>query len=394
MGSVIFVHGTGVRGESYKESFKLIQRKLDGHAPGWTAIECLWGDELGVKLHLQGKSVPNYPHRPAEDDELMRWWRLYQDPQCELRELAATEADKALAPPGQKTAWQALDEKIRAFAPSASLRDRLAGVDLESFRPRAAKQVLESEEYKDAVMRAGRYPGHFRRMVARAVFAMMTIEAAEKGIAAAPAKTRDEILALAVQELGGEDMGVRDLGKFVSGGLRSIANIFKANVGATALYSGALSRGKITDKSLPAAGDILLYQVRGGKIRGFIKSVIAKADPPIYLLAHSLGGIACVDLLAEERLPVSGLITAGSQAPLLYEMNALYSLEDGQRLRPDFPAWLNFYDPNDLLSYKGEDVFPNRVKDVEIASRQPFPQAHSAYWRHELLWEEISKFLR
>ena len=87
MGSIIYVHGTGVRHDDYKKSFRLIQRKIERHVPGWTAIDCLWGDPHGVKLHLQGKSVPDYPGKPAEHDELMRWWRLYQDPLSELREL-------------------------------------------------------------------------------------------------------------------------------------------------------------------------------------------------------------------------------------------------------------------------------------------------------------------
>jgi hypothetical protein len=391
MGSIIYVHGTGVRQPGYGKDCELIRKKL---APGWTLVECPWGDAHGVKLHLQGQSVPDYPAQPAEQDELMRWWRLYQDPLCELRELAALDADQVWLAPGQEAAWQTLAKTIASFAPSEALRERIAECGLDSFWKEAAGRVRRSDEYEEAIERAGPYPGHFRRAFARAVFATASAAAAETGRAVASGSVRDEIVDLVVRELGGDDLGVRDLGKAALGAIKSVGNIFGAGVGATAMYTGVFSRARITDKSLPAAGDILLYQTRGQKIRDFIKSKIKGAAPPIYLLAHSLGGIACVDLLALDPLPVAGLITAGSQAPLLYEMNALVSLEEGAPLPAFFPQrWLNFYDPNDLLSYAGEKVFPNRVKDVPIHSRQPFPQAHSAYWREPKLWEAISSFL-
>ena len=45
------------------------------------------------------------------------------------------------------------------------------------------------------------------------------------------------------------------------------------------------------------AGDILLYQSRGHDIRAFIEEKLQHAEPPVTIVAHSLGGIACVDLL-------------------------------------------------------------------------------------------------
>jgi hypothetical protein len=396
MSSVIFIHGTGVRGKDYDESFDLIRRELDRRARGWTAIECRWGDKHGVKLHLQGKSVPDYPNKPAECDELMRWWRLHQDPLSELRELAAMEEGREYVAPGQQAAWKTLDQAIRAYKPKADATALLDECGLAAHWDEAAREVVASDEYRDAVERSGSHPGYFRRAFARAVYA----RAVARISVAPPGDMRDRLIAAVVRELGGEDAGVRDLGKAALGGLKSVWNIFKANLGATAAYTGVLSRGTITDKSLPAAGDILLYQARGEKIKQFIKAAIESAPPPVYLLAHSLGGIACVDLLVEEPLGVAGLVTAGSQAPLLYEMNALVSLADGALLPRHFPRWLNFYDPNDLLSYKAEAVFPKRadgaanpVRDFEVRSRQPFPQSHGAYWRESKLWEEITRFL-
>jgi hypothetical protein len=88
-----------------------------------------------------------------------------------------------------------------------------------------------------------------------------------------------------------------------------------------------------------------------------------------------------VDLLVEQPdLPVAKLITVGSQAPLLYEMGALPSLQPPATLPAGFPDWVNVYDPRDLLAFVGRPVFGGKVTDTAVDSRQPFPYAHSAYW--------------
>ncbi len=111
------------------------------------------------------------------------------------------------------------------------------------------------------------------------------------------------------------------------------------------------------------------------------------------LLAHSLGGVACVDLLVKEHIEsVSLLITVGSQAPFLYEIGALNSLLYGERLPKNFPPWLNIYDQRDLLSYICGPVFPRTetpLWDVPVDSKQPFPRAHSAYWTNVAVWKTI-----
>ena len=102
-----------------------------------------------------------------------------------------------------------------------------------------------------------------------------------------------------------------------------------------------------------------------------------------------------MDLLIEE--PCEGvelLVTAGSQAPFLYEIGALQSLATGQPLPERFPRWLNLYDRRDFLSYVGEKVFPGRVRDVEVNNRQPFPESHSAYWTNPAVWDAIFRELK
>ena len=116
----------------------------------------------------------------------------------------------------------------------------------------------------------------------------------------------------------------------------------------------------------------------------------------VTVLAHSLGGVACVDLLAMEDLDgrVDQLITVGSQAPFFYECGALASVEHPKTLPGHFPRrWLNIYDPWDLLAYRAAKVFPQHASDVEVSNGQPFPFAHSAYWSNSKVWDAIGTWL-
>ncbi|WP_327002448.1 hypothetical protein OHA72_46200 [Dactylosporangium sp. NBC_01737] len=108
----------------------------------------------------------------------------------------------------------------------------------------------------------------------------------------------------------------------------SLARPFKGVAARAATRLVDRRRGAISDLTNPAAGDILLYQARGEHIRAAIRQAIAdtRADR-VTLLAHSLGGIAAVDLLVMEDIPeVDRLVTVGSQAP--------YSLRDRRAHQP------------------------------------------------------------
>ena len=59
------------------------------------------------------------------------------------------------------------------------------------------------------------------------------------------------------------------------------------------------------------------------------------------------------------------------------------------KLPSNFPEWLNIYDRNDFLSYVGEEIFPGKIKDVEVKSQQPFLQAHGAYWKNDKVYDTI-----
>ena len=121
------------------------------------------------------------------------------------------------------------------------------------------------------------------------------------------------------------------------------------------------------------------------------------------LLGHSLGGIACVDLLVyeedlQDKVPL--LVTVGSQAPFLYELNALPSRAYGEELPKHFvQRWVNIYDPRDFLSYKIEGLFtaeteaPPTFQDEEVDNRLRFPDSHGGYWANEATWKVVAREL-
>lgn len=76
----------------------------------------------------------------------------------------------------------------------------------------------------------------------------------------------------------------------------------------------------------------------------------------------------------------------------MHEIGSLSSLKLGEKLREGFPRWLNVFDRNDFLSFFASRIFPNAI-DFEVASGQPFPESHSAYFGNEVVWTRIRSFI-
>ncbi|MBX7222620.1 MAG: hypothetical protein K1Y36_21920 [Blastocatellia bacterium] len=409
MGYIVFVHGTGVREESYLGSLKQIQTKLEQlkkkhpELGSWNVAECLWGDELGAKLNLNGKSLPDYQGTATRQQpgEIMQWWQLYQDPELELRVWEASEPAPDFGPPTVAPKWKAYDAKLKAYRPSSEVQEVLTTFSLTDDWQLAWEEVVHPDRVYQQAVQTVTSEQDFQaltRLVLRAVMAQATIQSQKAGRAAPPAVSRDEVIRKMAEEIAVPIMGLRTWlaaqANKTAGAWHKTTEAVKASVGLALAYSGMVSRDTITDKTFRFGGDILLYQARGQKIRAYITSQLAGLDEPVVLFAHSLGGIACVDLLVETSQPqVAGLITVGSQAPLLYEMNCLTSLEAGLRLPDHFPPWLNLYDVCDLLSYPAAGVFPERVQDHQLNSGLPYMQAHSAYWGEPEVWNRIAHFL-
>ncbi len=384
MTNIIFVHGTGVREVSYLHSLERVSRQL-ADRPDLEIHPCYWG-ALGAELHRGGASIPSY-EKPPDDDrdrEVELWGLLYEDSLYELRLLSLRQGERRRGlgiPPGQQLAQTA-----REFEPDAGLVEKLRRAGLEETFLEARTAITESRIFREALKHAPVALAEYRTAIAKALVAEALARSKpdyELGEQRIEAGLREEIVDLLIDALGG--------GERAFGWLKEKAGGLLARAGTR--YASR-HRSWLTDASTPAGGDVMLYQARGEKIRGLIRKRLKEFEAPVVLLAHSLGGIACVELLIAEPLGVELLVTVGSQVPFLYEIGALRSLEVGAELPENFPPWLNIYDQRDFLSYIGAGVFPGQVKDVEVDNRQPFPAAHSSYWENPEVWAAIDGALK
>jgi len=390
MGSIVFIHGTGVRLHSYKSDFENVRKIAQSVGIQDQFIPCAWGDPLGVDF--QGKSLPGSLansdqeraeiERQQQDDNQWKW--LFDAPLFELDQFTNPDQDASteFLPPGSKSKGQEAWDSIRAYQPSLELIGILDRANLKDHWPAAWNEIVDSPIAKEAFEASSHEIPEVCRALARALVAQLHGIAVSSGMPGPYRSVRVKLVERLV-----EDWGQKTLG------FGSIVWDLVSRLGTPLLRS---YRDSISNLSALAIGDVLLYQTRGQEIRDFIRAKIESKDtkPPVTLVAHSLGGIACVDLLAMPDPPkVSKLITAGSQSPFLYELGALASLRPGEPLPVGFPPWLNFYDRNDFLSYIAKPFWPE-VIDHEVRSGQPFPDSHGAYFGNEDVWTKIREFMR
>lgn len=414
MQDILFVHGTGVRRAGYEQTLDELAPRLKG----WQLHGCLWGDELGVPSG-QAETVPLYDQSKDLDDDaaaqdpVQAWARLLQDPFIEIRLAAGLQADVPQDPfaPAlaaierlpllrQRLLTQALSLDLGAGLPPLVI-DGSSRTDLAD----ATDELLDLPEHVDGLKGAASLAGggdagqdFAAELAARAIVAGWLLRTEATGAPMPAADGRDALVQWLAVELGASDAQHKSLWSSakatISWPLRKLGSLGGALALRTVTWGSRRYRKTITDASALRVGDILLYQARGQKIRQKIAQAVRDVGRPVVLLGHSLGGIACVDLLATTQgLPVRALVTMGSQAPYLHELGALVSLEAHQPLPAWFPPWLNAYDANDVLSFKAEPRFGGaRVHDVEIDSGQPFPVSHSAYWSQQSFWKAYSAF--
>ncbi|MFH8724396.1 hypothetical protein [Streptomyces termitum] len=394
MTTVLFVHGTGVREPGYSEALERVREGLRPLRPEVTVTPCYWGGRAGSALRAGGLSVPGYgtgrdapeagPDPADEDVEL--WGLLYLDPLLELRLLGEGPGPRAELAPGAAPPGEALSAAALALGADDRLRELLDAAGIGAEFAGAVAAVLTSPDGRDFLRSPAAGAG--AEVLARAFAAEAVRRRADRD-GAAPAldgAARDAAVERIAALLPGKPDGTHR---------GPVARQAKRLAGRLALGLASAQlvkrRSALTDAAHPAAGDVLLYLARGEALRAVVEEAVRAAEPPVVLLAHSLGGIACLDLLALRELPeVELLVTVGSQAPFLYELGALPSLEHGSPLPARVPRWINVYDRRDLLGYVGAGVFPGRVEDVALDGRQPFPLAHSAYFGNPELYRLLA----
>lgn len=385
--NIIFVHGTGVRLNGYSESVTTARKHALAAGINANFVECPWGETYGSKpifSSLPGLSEEHILKQQSED--FVRWSWLYYDPLSELDKLTIRGTTR---PTDDEPDWQSKLEEVCAYRPSAAMANLLerAGIE-DALWNDALFQVAKNNGVTPlAFQRSAHELPEAVQALARATLAQLHRMLGELGVPGPSGATRDEMVQRLTVDWGAAVLAPSD---FFSNMFKRISTsvIKQYRVGLNAAIA-------------PFIGDILLYQSRGEVIREFIREKIASMEgEQIVVVAHSLGGIACVDMLASPGAPrVDRLVTLGSQAPLLYELGALTSLQPGHRLPTGFPDWLNVYDRNDMLSYVAEPLFSTMrdpdtsVRDIAVDSGQPFPDAHSAYIGNIAVWRAINNFI-
>ncbi|MGW7282067.1 hypothetical protein ACWGIV_28000 [Streptomyces sp. NPDC054844] len=382
MTAVVFIHGTGVREPGFSALAGRFSAGVTALRGGLRIVPYYWGGEHGAALAAGGACLPpsggtsRGPAAPeAADDDTAVWAALYADPYAELALAAAGSAPAAELPPGSLPP----DQQIRARLAALAAEGDAPAADLGPGLARAATDLAAHPLLGAAA--AGLTPDDLPDVVARSLTAQVVAGVLDSDVPLVPVgATRDAVTDRLADALGapapGTARGVRSLALRVAGSAASRAVVRR--------------RRALTEAAHPAAGDVLRYLSRGEAVRAGLRALLAGLEPPVAIVAHSLGGIIALDTLILTPLPqVRLLATAGSQGPFLYESGSLPSLEHPAPLPAHFPDWLNLYDPRDLLGYLGGDLFPGRVTDIAVDSRQPFPAAHSAYWTNPAVYRHI-----
>jgi hypothetical protein len=381
--TLLFVHGINVRGEAWFRSLELIAQKTAIFLPGIEVKGCQWGDSFGAYLHKNGASIPDFEDTaqadPAvEDASRGRWFLLAENPLLELRILPEEGFF------GEKPGIE-IFTFIPPLATNQPILDLLASWKIEKPWPKFIADIAADPEWKQVIESITASAPAVCEKLARAITAAYQQRLRLEGYPAPGGEQRDKFKDQLVNLVGGPPLG---LGDWLLGRLTTF---------------GAHRRGKLTDKTTPAIGDVIRYQSRGQEIRNFIQERAQKTSATV-ILAHSLGGVACVDWLASKEYAegtregkikkIDRLITVGSQAPYFYELDALSSRPYGAGLPECFPSkWLNIFDRSDFLSYKAQPIFPV-ARDLEADNGQAFPESHSAYWHNDKqVWKPIADFI-
>ncbi|MFD9933202.1 hypothetical protein ACFWZ6_08725 [Streptomyces massasporeus] len=383
MTTVVFVHGTGVREPAFSALVERVTAGLTAHHTELKVVPYEWGVAHGATLAAGGASLPprsgttRSPGASPEpgDEATMAWAVLYDDPYAELASVAAASGPALERPPGTAVP----QERTRALLTALAARGDAPGAEAGPGLARAATDLAAHPLLGPAADALG--SADLAALVARSLVARLISDALEADSPLVPVgETRDAVTDRIAEALGAPPRGSE----------RGLRSSLLRSAGAMAARAVERRRRALTEAAHPTAGDILRYLSRGAAFRDGLRALVTGLEPPVAVVGHSLGGIIALDTLISSPLPQVGLlVTAGSQGPFLYESGSLPSLEHPAPLPPHVPAWLNLYDPRDLLGHVGGGLFPGRVTDVPVHSGQPFPAAHSAYWTNPAVYRHI-----
>ncbi|BDI17782.1 hypothetical protein ANSO36C_35840 [Nostoc cf. commune SO-36] len=175
MTTIIFVHGTGGRRDSYAGTFRNIEQKLHELKPEVRLVPCLWGEVHGTKLNAGGLSIPNYDStrvnaKSQEDEEILLWKNLYKDPLYEINLLSfrqprgqANIRGKMMTPP------QEISKRIEGLTTSSQLETQLQKAGISQVFEEACNAIRTSQPFSRLLDTASRPLDADYAAIARAI---------------------------------------------------------------------------------------------------------------------------------------------------------------------------------------------------------------------------------
>jgi hypothetical protein len=401
-GTFFFVHGTSVREKDYRKTWDTVQKKAQ--QAGITGVDFVgteWGWNVGVPSErlvadlthvlppdVTARAVGGAPPTDAEL-EVALWAMLIDDPLFELR----------LA--GQSEPASGDGIVVGGALPDQEAVDRLNGLravmpDLTGFGvtpnevAQAAEAVAVAPELSAAALAVGIADAPaLSPVIARAVVATVLAEHRDDAPGDAPAISMDGAARDQLVDLLSDALTPPASKGVIFNALKKKAIDFAA---PRLMALAQKRRHGLSELGTAFFGDVFLYLRRGQEMADFVRRDLTGLKRPIVAVGHSLGGIILVDLLSrDDHPPVDLLVTAGSQSPVFYAMDALEVLRRGQGVPAPFQPWLNNYSRDDFISFCATRIFPGQpgIRDEEINAGVPFPESHGAYWQHDRVYELI-----
>lgn len=379
MPSIVFVHGIGVRDEAYPGIWPHLRAGLERTHPGMPAEFCFWGGEHGARLVTATAPEPGDPQAEL-------WAATFEDPVWALVALLerAAQEPAPVSVPGRVPHGAWLRERLIELGDTADvLQDR----ELDAHLPAAVKDLLAMPVTNDCLSRAEAVGTELPVALSQALVVLTVTRAGGDQPPVLAPGTLDRLHDVLSTALGG-----RPMARF--SWLWTLAARLLRPPARAGLYpvswAMAMGREPLLRHFTPYLGDVLVYLSRGEAIRDEIIHTVERQAGPVHLIAHSLGGIACFDLLAHGRLPtVQTLVTVGTQVAYLRQIDALPGLRRDGAL-PPLPEWVNVYDRQDALSFPAQPAFGAAVRDERLDSGLPFPLAHNAYFRNDSFYRLLA----
>src|ERR1043166_6656861 len=256
-GSIVFVHGTGVRLRSFLNTYRTAASTAAACGLKQTFVPCPWGDPIGIEF--EGRSLPDPPtpqQLKRQEEEFAQWNWLFDDPLFELSTLTIRDRShpEQEERPDQQPEWELLWTHIRRYHPGDELRLLLERGNLGDLWPEAWSETVDRSDIPSKAFEASAHElPEACRALARSLVARLHTVASAHGRPGPSATLRNKLVDRLLTDWNQQVLGLSDFffGLVKRAGTRFIRT----------------RRNDFNEAAAFPIGDVLLYQVHGQAIR-------------------------------------------------------------------------------------------------------------------------------